>query len=339
VTETPLLEVQDLVVRFGPVRAVDGVSLALPPGPFGLALVGESGSGKTTLGRAVLRLVPIAGGAIRLEGRDVSTLRGKNLAWYRSSIQIVFQDPDTTLDPRVRVSGALAEAVRTHGAVPRRRMPERVAELLDEVGLERDHARRFPHQLSGGQRQRVAIARALAVSPKVLVLDEPTSALDVTVQARILGLIRRLRASHRLAYLLVSHNLAIVRELCEETAVMYLGQVVERGPTAALLTRPAHPYTVALRSAVPELELGARRARIVLRGGPANAADPPPACRFHPRCPIAIDVCRTDAPPLRPIAPDRSVACHRADEVLDGLVDLASPVRARDADRAPPHAG
>jgi oligopeptide/dipeptide ABC transporter ATP-binding protein len=321
---TSLLEVEDLVVRFGPVRAVDGVSLSVPPGPFGLGLVGESGSGKTTLGRAVLRLLPIANGAIRLEGRDVTALRGKDLAWYRRSVQIVFQDPDTTLDPRVRVSGAVAEALRTHGTVPRDRIAERVGELLEEVGLDREHARRYPHQLSGGQRQRVAIARALAVSPRMLVLDEPTSALDVTVQARMLALIRGLRASHELAYLLVSHNLAVVRELCEETAVMYLGQVVEQGPTASVLSRPAHPYTVALRSAVPEIEFASRRARIVLRGGPANAADPPPACRFHPRCPVAIDVCRTDVPPLRPIAPGRTVACHRAEDVLQGLAALTS---------------
>ena len=328
-TAPPLLEVEDLAVRFGPVRAVDGVSLELPVGPHGLGLVGESGSGKTTLGRAVLRLVPVTAGAIRLAGRDVSTLRGKDLAWYRRSVQIVFQDPDTTLDPRVRVSAALAEALRTHRAVPRRRIVERVGELLEEVGLERDHARRFPHQLSGGQRQRIAIARALAVSPSVLVLDEPTSALDVTVQARVLALIRRLRETHRLAYLLVSHNLAVVRELCEETAVMYLGRVVERGPTASLLARPAHPYTAALRSAVPELDLATRPTRIVLRGGPANAADPPPACRFHPRCPIAIDVCRTETPPLRAISVGRAVACHRAEEVLGGTVQLGS------ADRAP----
>jgi oligopeptide/dipeptide ABC transporter ATP-binding protein len=331
VSSPPLLEVEDLVVRFGAVRAVDGVSLSLLPGPFGLGLVGESGSGKTTLGRAVMRLVPIAGGTIRLEGRDVSTLRGKHLGVYRRSVQIVFQDPDTTLDPRVRVAGAVAEALRTHGAMPRGRIPERVGELLEEVGLEREHARRYPHQLSGGQRQRVAIARALAVSPRVLVLDEPTSALDVTVQARVLALIRGLRASHELAYLLVSHNLAVVRELCEETAVMYLGQVVERGPTTSVLARPAHPYTVALRSAVPELDLASRRARIVLRGGPASAADPPPACRFHPRCPAAIDVCRTESPPLRQIGPGRTVACHRAEEVLRGLAELSPASRAQEA--------
>ena len=317
-SQSTLLEVRDLLVRFGPVRAVDGVSLSVPPGPFGLGLVGESGSGKTTLGRAVLRLVPIQGGQIRMNGHDVSRLRGEGLKRYRRAVQIVFQDPDTTLDPRVRVGRAVGEALRTHRIVERSEVPARVAHLLAEVGLDREHDRRYPHQLSGGQRQRVAIARALAVEPRVLVLDEPTSALDVTVQARILELIRKLRESHGLAYLLISHNLAVVEELCEETAVMYLGLVVERGPTSEILARPAHPYTVALRSAVPEIDLSARRTRIVLPGTPPNPADPPPGCRFHPRCPIAIDRCRTEVPLLREVVPGRSVACHRAEEVLDG---------------------
>jgi oligopeptide/dipeptide ABC transporter ATP-binding protein len=316
--DAPLLAIEDLVVTFGPVRAVDGVSLSLPSGPVGLGLVGESGSGKTTLARAVMRLVPAASGKILVDGRDVEGLRGAGLKRYRRSIQIVFQDPDSTLDPRVRIGGAVAEALRTHAVVPRARVSARVGELLQEVGLAPDHARRFPHQLSGGQRQRVAIARAMAVQPRMLVLDEPTSALDVTVQARVLELIRRLRASHSLAYLLVSHNLAVVQELCEQTAVMYVGQIVERGPTRMLLARPAHPYTVALRSAVPEIDLGARRERVVLHGALPNPAHPPPGCRFHPRCPIAIDVCRAEVPPLRPVEPGRAVACHRADEVLRG---------------------
>jgi oligopeptide transport system ATP-binding protein len=318
VTRQALLEVRDLLVRFGPVRAVDGVSVSVLEGPFGLALVGESGSGKTTLGRAILRLVPIAGGEIRIGGDDVSRLRGEELKRYRRAVQIVFQDPDTTLDPRVRVGKAVNEALRTHRIVGRSDVAARVARLLEEVGLESDHARRYPHQLSGGQRQRVAIARALAVEPRMLVLDEPTSALDVTVQARILQLIRRLRESHGLAYLLISHNLAVVEELCEQTAVMYLGLVVELGATSAILARPAHPYTVALRSAVPEIDLSARRTRIVLPGTPPNPADPPPGCRFHPRCPIAIDRCRIEVPLLREVVPGRLVACHRAEEVLDG---------------------
>ena len=319
-----LLEVEDLYVRFGPVRAVDGVSFALHEGPFGLGLVGESGSGKTTTGRAVMRLVPIERGSIRMEGRDVLRLGGAGLRAYRRAVQIVFQDPDTTLDPRVRVGSAIREALRAHRVVPRSGVAERVERLLGEVGLEPALAARFPHQLSGGQRQRVAVARALAVEPRILVLDEPTSALDVTVQARILRLIGRLRQERRLAYLLISHNLAVVEELCEETAVLYLGRIVERGPTSVLLSRPAHPYTVALRSAVPEIDLAARRSRVVLPGTVPDPANPPPGCPFHPRCPLAIDRCRSEPPPLRAIAPGREAACHRADEVLAGVSVEAS---------------
>ncbi len=324
----PLLDVEDLRVRFGAVRAVDGVSLALPSGPFGLGLVGESGSGKTTLGRAILRLVPGDGGAVRLEGRDVLRARGEALRAYRRAVQIVFQDPDTSLDPRVRVGAAVAEALRAHRVVPRDRVAARVAELLQEVGLAPDLAARYPHQLSGGQRQRVAIARALAVGPRVLVLDEPTSALDVTVQARILRLIGRLREERGLAYLLISHNLAVVEQLCEETAVLYLGKLVERGATGELLARPAHPYTVALRSAVPEIELSRRRSRLVLPGVLPDPAAPPPGCRFHPRCPLTVAVCRAEPPALREVLPGRWVACHRAEEVV-GAGGIPEPAAAR----------
>ena len=312
----PLLEVRDMRVRFGEVRAVDGVSFSLPAGPYGLGLVGESGSGKTTAGRAIMRLIPASSGEVMLEGRNVLAMRGADLRRYRRAIQIVFQNPDTTLDPRVRIAGAIEEALRTHTVVPKAETPARTARLLEEVGLEPAHAGRLPHQLSGGQRQRVAIARALAVEPRVLVLDEPTSALDVTVQAKILRLIGRLRDERELSFLLISHNLAIVEELCEETAVMYLGRIVERGPTSTLLRSPAHPYTVALRSAVPEIDVAARRRRIVLSGLPPDPANPPPGCPFHPRCPIAVDLCRTEIPLERRIGPDRLAACHRAEEVV-----------------------
>ncbi len=248
-----LLEIADLQVRFGPVRAVDGVSLDIAPGPFGLGLVGESGSGKTTIGRAVLRLVPAAAGQIRFDGADIAGLSGRALRDYRRAAQIVFQDPDNTLDPRMKIGPAIAEALAAHQMVPRRLAGQRVRELLAETGLDPDFAARYPHQLSGGQRQRVAIARALSVQPRLLVLDEPTSALDVRAQARILELIARLRGERRLSYLLITHNLAVVSELCEQTAVLYLGRVAESGPTAELLGAPAHPYTRALRSAVPEL--------------------------------------------------------------------------------------
>jgi len=313
---TPLLEVTDLAVRFGPVRAVDGVSLRLAAGPFGLGLVGESGSGKSTIGRAVLRLVAVAGGHIRFEGKDVAALRGPALKQYRRAAQIVFQDPDNSLDPRMRVGASVAEPLNAHRIVGRRSAAGRARELLAEVGLDPEFAGRYPHQLSGGQRQRVAIARALSVEPRLLVLDEPTSALDVKAQARILALIARLRADRGLAYLLITHNLGIVSELCEQTAVLYLGRVVESGATSELLSAPAHPYTQALRSAVPEIDAAARPARVVLPGDPPDASSPPPGCVFHPRCPLAVDRCKTEVPRLRAAAPGRLVACHRAEEVL-----------------------
>jgi oligopeptide/dipeptide ABC transporter ATP-binding protein len=322
---TALLQIAGLEVRFGPVRAVDGVSLDIAPGPFGLGLVGESGSGKTTIGRAVLRLVPAAAGQIRFDGADIAGLRGRALRDYRRAVQIVFQDPDNTLDPRMRVGPAIAEALAAHQMVPRRLAGQRVRELLAETGLDPDFAARYPHQLSGGQRQRVAIARALSVQPRLLVLDEPTSALDVRAQARILELIARLRGERRLSYLLITHNLAVVHELCERTAVLYLGRVAESGPTAELLGAPAHPYTRALRSAVPEVDASARSARIVLHGEPANATSPPPGCVFHPRCPLAIDRCAVEVPALRAIAPGRQVACHRAEEVLAGAEMSSAP--------------
>jgi peptide/nickel transport system ATP-binding protein len=315
----PLLEVTDLTVRFGPVRAVDGVSLRLAVGPFGLGLVGESGSGKSTIGRAVVRLVAAAGGQIRFEGKDVAALRGRALKDYRRAAQIVFQDPDNSLDPRMRIGASVTEPLIAHRIVARRRAAGRARELLAEVGLDPELAARYPHQLSGGQRQRVAIARALTVQPRLLVLDEPTSAIDVKAQARILALIGGLRSRRNLAYLLITHNLGIVSELCEQTAVLYLGRVVESGPTGELLSVPAHPYTQALRSAVPEIDMAARRTRLVLPGEPPDAASPPPGCVFHPRCPLAIDRCVAEVPTLREVRPGRQAACHRAEEVLAGV--------------------
>jgi peptide/nickel transport system ATP-binding protein len=314
---SPLLEVEDLVVRFGAVRAVDGISFRVPRGPYGFGIVGESGSGKSTTARALVRLIAPTSGAIHVAGRDVLAARGRELKEYRRMVQIVFQDPTTTLDPRVRIGAAIAEPLRAHDIVPRTHVRRRVAELLEEVDLDPAMVGRFPHQLSGGQRQRVAIARALSVEPDLLVLDEPTSALDVTVQARILELISRLRRDRGLAYVLISHNLAVVEQLCEETAVLYLGRIVEHGATRDLLANPAHPYTLALRSAVPEIDLTARRQRIVLSGPTPDPVDLPAGCRFHPRCPFATDRSRTEVPILRMVG-DRSVACHRAEEVLAG---------------------
>jgi oligopeptide/dipeptide ABC transporter ATP-binding protein len=319
-----LLDVRDLKVSFGPVRAVDGVSLAISHGPFGIALVGESGSGKTTVGRTILRLVPASSGTITFDGRDVLALRGPRLRDYRRAAQIVFQDADNSLDPRMRIGTTIGEVLIAHGLAGhgkagRGSVGDRVAALLSEAALDPALASRYPHQLSGGQRQRVAIARALAVSPRLLVLDEPTSALDVTAQARILALIRRLRDERQLAYLLITHNLAIIPGLCEQMVVLYLGRVAESGPTGDLLARPAHPYTLALRSAVPEVEAAARRSRIILPGDTPRPASPPPGCPFHPRCPLAIDICRTTVPPVQAVAPGRQSACHRAADVISGL--------------------
>jgi peptide/nickel transport system ATP-binding protein len=309
-----MLEIRDLVVRYGPVVAVDGVSLSLPRGPAGLGLVGESGSGKTTIGRTIVRLTAPASGHVTVDGVDGFRARRAALKAYRKSVQIVFQDPDSTLDPRMRVGAAITEALRAHAIVGRAGAEARVDELLAAVGLESEHAGRLPHQLSGGQRQRVAIARALAVEPRMLVLDEPTSALDVTVQARVLRLISRLREERSLAYLLISHNLAIVEQLCEQVAVLYLGQVIEHGEAKRVLTRPAHPYTRALRAAVPELSETLPQPQ-TRRADPPDPADPPQGCRFHPRCPMAIDRCRHERPVLREVD-GRLAACHRAEESL-----------------------
>jgi len=314
-----ILEARDLRVRFGQVQAVGGIDLDLPEGPYGLGLVGESGSGKTTIARALLRLLPADQGSIRFEGRSVRELRGQRLREFRRSVQVVLQDPDESLDPRMRLGTAIREVLRTHRVVPREAVADRVRELLLEVGLLPEHARRYPHQVSGGQRQRAAIARALAVEPRLLILDEPTSALDVTAQARILALIERLRREHQLTYLLVSHNLAIVQRLCEDVSVLYLGRVAESGPTRDVLGRPAHPYTVALRSAVPRLDAAGRGpAHVPLRGDPSDAANLPSGCTFHPRCPAVIDRCRTERPELREVGPRRQSACHRAEAVLAG---------------------
>jgi oligopeptide/dipeptide ABC transporter ATP-binding protein len=314
----PLLRISDLTVRFGPVLAVDEVSLDVAPGPFGLGLVGESGSGKSTIGRAIVRLVPWTGGSITFAGQDVGPLRGSALKAYRRDTQIVFQDPDNSLDPRMPVGATIAEVLRAHQVVPRAAVTERVAALLTEAELDPAFARRYPHQLSGGQRQRVAIARALSVQPRLLVLDEPTSALDVRTQAHILKLIAALRTERTLSYLLITHNFGVVSELCERTAVLYLGKIAEIGATEVLLHAAAHPYTVALRSAVPELDVAARRSRIVLPGDPPDAANPPSGCVFHPRCPLAVARCRAEVPVLREAGPGHQVACHRAEDVLAG---------------------
>ena len=315
-----MLRVADLHVRFGPVHSVAGVDIAVPDGPHAVGLVGESGSGKTTIVRAILQLVPAATGTITYDGFEVGKLHGRRLSSFRRHVQLVPQDADGSLSPRMRVRNAIAEVLRTHELASRRDAEIRVDALLADVGLLPEHGERLPHQLSGGQRQRVVIARALAVDPRLLLLDEPTSAVDVTVQDQVLRLLERLRAEREVSYLFVSHNLAVVERICESVVVLYHGRVAETGPTRVVLGRPAHPYTVALRSAVPQLKPGLRGGRIVLHGAPPDPANPPPGCVFHPRCPLAIERCRTEVPLLGEVA-GRRVACHRADEVLAGALD------------------
>jgi oligopeptide/dipeptide ABC transporter ATP-binding protein len=307
---TPALEVVDLVKHFGPVRAVDGVSLTVGAGEV-VGLVGESGSGKSTLGRCVTRLVPVTSGQVRVNGRDIAGLSRRAVRPLRRDFTIVFQDPASSLDPRMTVADIVAEPLRLHriGAAAARR--ERVLHQLDQVGLRPEVARRYPHELSGGQRQRVSLARALVAAPSLLVADEPTSALDVSVQAAVLNLIGRLQAELGFACLFITHDLAAVEFLAQRVAVMYLGTLVEVATREQLFTAPRHPYTQALLSAapVPDPVRQRSRRRIVLTGEVPSPMDPPPGCRFHTRCPVAVPRCAVEVPLLRPVAGGH-VACH-----------------------------
>ncbi len=318
----PLLEVRDLVVRYHEsgwfrrsrsVEAVAGVGFEVAVGET-LALVGESGSGKSSIARAILRLHAPATGTVRFEGQDVLGLAPGALRALRRRMQIVFQDPTGSLNPRMTLGAAIGEGLEIHRLVPPDARPARVAALMEEVGLDPAWAGRYPREISGGQRQRVAIARALAVEPALLVLDEPVSALDVSVQAQVLQLLRGLQERRGLAYLFIAHDLAVVRQMAHRVAVMYLGKIVESGPVEALLARPRHPYTRALIAAAPDPDPGAAPAPPPLAGEPPSPARPPSGCRFHPRCPHpARDArCTTEAPALRPLG-DGLVACHHAD--------------------------
>ncbi len=317
-----VLEVADLRVHFpirrgilqrtvGHVRAVDGVSLALTPGRT-LALVGESGCGKTTVGKAILQLVPSSGGSIRLGASQLIGLSRRRLRAVRRHMQMVFQDPFASLNPRLRVGEIIAEgmaALRVAGTGDTGAAAA-VAALLAQVGLPADAADRYPHEFSGGQRQRIAIARALAVQPEILICDEPTSALDVSVQAQILNLLKLLQESLGVAYLFITHNFAVVEYLAHDVAVMYLGRIVESGSAEAVLNRPAHPYTRALLSAVPQPRLGAREERVRLPGEAPSPANPPGGCHFHPRCTQAGEICRSTYPVMTTVGEGHQVACH-----------------------------
>jgi len=317
----PLLEVRDLVVHFpigkglfkrvvGSVRAVDGVSLAVPAART-LALVGESGCGKTTFGKAVLQLIPVTSGEVLFEGVDLAKLSPTQMNRHRSDVQIVFQDPFASLNPRMRVVDILMEGMASLGiGADEGERSRRVDELLERVGLPSRSRTRYPHEFSGGQRQRIAIARALAVSPRLIVCDEPTSALDVSVQAQIVNLLRELQSRLGLAYLFITHNLALVDYLAHEVAVMYLGRIVERGPADAVLGNPRHPYTQALLSAVPALGDAPVREPIRLQGELPSPSSPPAGCHFHPRCPHATPECRVRYPDETMVADGRVVRCH-----------------------------
>jgi len=323
---TPLLEVADLQKVF-PVReglfrrqrtlvhAVDGVSFSIRGGET-LGLVGESGCGKTTLGRVLVRLSDATDGRVLFDGKDLLALRGEELRRQRRDLQMVFQDPAASLNPRKTVLQTVGEPLVVHGIARGHALEGPVLALLEKVGLKREHLHRYPHEFSGGQRQRINIARALSLNPRFLVLDEPTSALDVSVQAQILNLLRDLQADLGLTYLFVSHNLAVIAHMSDRVAVMYLGRIVELAPRRDLFGAPLHPYTRSLLAAIPIPDPDRRDDSPIPEGEVASPLNPPPGCRFHPRCPLRIDRCRQEVPPLVEHGPGHWAACFRVGEEL-----------------------
>ncbi|MGY1709409.1 ABC transporter ATP-binding protein [Geodermatophilus sp. SYSU D00758] len=336
----PLLRVEGLQVHFpikrgvfvdrtvGHVRAVDGVDLAIDRGTT-YGLVGESGCGKSTLGRAVLRLVEPTAGQVVFDGTDVASLSGEPLRAMRRRMQMVFQDPLGSLDPRQNVESLLSEPLRAHGlGGGKEGIATKIRGLLDAVGLPSAALRRYPHEFSGGQRQRIGIARAISLEPDLLIADEPVSALDVSVQAQVVNLLEELQQQLDLTYLVIAHDLAVVRHISDVVGVMYLGSLVEQAPSDALYDEPLHPYTRSLMSAVPVPDpvVEERRERILLAGDLPSPANPPSGCRFHTRCPWRQETrCDTEAPPLRELAPGRWVSCHWAEDIRDGVLHPKSP--------------
>jgi oligopeptide transport system ATP-binding protein len=323
----PILELKDVRTHFpvhegflfkrqtGIVKAVDGVTLTLQPGEV-LGLVGESGCGKSTLARTIMQLLPVTSGAVILEGRNLTAGTTGEIRSIRRDLQMVFQDPFASLNPRLTAHAAIAEPLLVHRVCPPREITARVAELMTLVGLAPRTMRKYPHEFSGGQRQRIAIARALALNPKVIIADEPVSALDVSIQAQILNLLSQLTRRMHLSLVFIAHDLSVVKHISDRVAVMYLGKVVELGPAVEVIERPKHPYTRALVSAIPtpNPDVERSRQRIVLAGDPPSPLNPPAGCAFHPRCPCAQEKCRAAVPPLTQVG-DREVACVRIGEI------------------------
>ncbi|MBX6369974.1 MAG: dipeptide ABC transporter ATP-binding protein [Rhodospirillales bacterium] len=316
----PLLEVENLKKHYpvrkgflartkGWVYAVDGISFTLGEGET-LGLVGESGCGKSTAGKSILKLIEPTAGTVRLEGERIDHLSKAEMRPWRRRLQVVFQDPYSSLNPRLTVGQIVGEPLENYGIARGRELEERVVAVFGKVGLRPDALKRYPHEFSGGQRQRIGIARALAVNPKVIVCDEPVSALDVSVQAQVINLLMDLQQELGLSYLFIAHDLAVVEHISHRIAVMYLGKIVELAPKRSLFANPLHPYTEALLSAVPLPEPGAKRQRIILSGDVPSPINPPAGCRFHTRCPYAFDRCRIEEPAMREILPGHMAACH-----------------------------
>lgn len=316
----PLIEARELVKEFRlpggwltsskkTVRAVDGVSLHINPGDV-FGLVGESGCGKTTLGRMMLRLIEISSGQVIFNGVDLARLKNDDMHSVRRQMQIVFQNPLSSLSPRLKVQEIISEPFQTHQVLPKDQVNHHILELLHQVGLGEQHMDRFPHELSGGQCQRVAIARALALNPRLIVLDEPTSALDVSVQAQIINLLQDLRTAYGLTFLFITHDLSVIEHISDYIGVMYLGKMVETGPSENIFSDPLHPYTRALLGSIPIPEVGRKRELVVLQGTIPSPMNPPAGCRFHTRCPLVQSICKEVVPQLIEIRPQRVVACH-----------------------------